>query len=413
MPEPMFDPILDIQQALEFVARHIKSVFAVMTGAWDGLAILAVLMAGAIWYGFHRRYEHLLSSKDTIIANKNSEIQNKDASIEALGHRRELLEDQLKDAIRTRDEQVVRLGALAEFKPEELKREIEILREQLDERKEREWPLPTPEQEKHLISLWGRNDTHEVGERLISITRNDLPDIVYLTDKLVILFREAGWELQHEPGRAYGIIQPGIHVRAPVKHQGADLIASALADIFGDDAVNRVNLDSPLPPVFDRSFSVQLAIGRKPTPQDQIAALKQQMISASMELDRRKWREVTPEQERLFGEAVARSNTAIYSISIKCHSQMDPEAVNYWKELIDLFRRHGSQSGGSFDSPYAEFDPPNLVLVVQDPQNLTGFAQRIDSLLRAAQIDFTVMSDGSQRNESGWCYLRVGKKSSN
>ncbi len=333
MPEPMFDPILDIQQALEFVARHIKSVFAVMTGAWDGLAILAVLMAGAIWYGFHRRYEHLLSSKDTIIANKNSEIQNKDASIEALGHRRELLEDQLKDAIRTRDEQVVRLGALAEFKPEELKREIEILREQLDERKEREWPLPTPEQEKHLISLWGRNDTHEVGERLISITRNDLPDIVYLTDKLVILFREAGWELQHEPGRAYGIIQPGIHVRAPVKHQGADLIASALADIFGDDAVNRVNLDSPLPPVFDRSFSVQLAIGRKPTPQDQIAALKQQMISASMELDRRKWREVTPEQERLFGEAVARSNTAIYSISIKCHSQMDPEAVNYWKEL--------------------------------------------------------------------------------
>ena len=140
------------------------------------------------------------------------------------------------------------------------------LEAELAERKAREWPRLTPKQKQRLTSLLQRTNEHEAGERQITITRNDLPDIVCLVDDLTDVFIAAGWELSEEPDRAWKMIRPGLHVRAPFGHTNADLLASGLSEIFGDQGVTREIIGSPLPTFFNRAFVVQLAVGRRPGP---------------------------------------------------------------------------------------------------------------------------------------------------
>jgi hypothetical protein len=161
-----------------------------------------------------------------------------------------------------------KLDAIAAASSPQIKEEVDAVRSELvvelAERKAREWPRLTPEQKNRLSILLRRTPEHEVGERRIVITRNELPDIVYFANDLAEVFKTAGWELQHEPDRAWKLITPGIHVRGPNGHPGADLLVSSLSEILGTESVMREIVGSPLPQFFDRAFTVQMAVGRNP-----------------------------------------------------------------------------------------------------------------------------------------------------
>ncbi|MGA8792669.1 hypothetical protein [Candidatus Binatus sp.] len=122
-------------------------------------------------------------------------------------------------------------------------------------------------------------------------------------------------------------------------------------------------------------------------------------------------RTITPEQRQLFAAMVKRLSLQDKSVHIK-GSKHDGEMQDYWHTLVELFRANGMVTGGQIeDSP--SYDPRGLVLVVQEPQvdRLIGHAKTIFELLRSAQIPFELGYDGRPRQQEGWCYLYVGRRS--
>jgi hypothetical protein len=159
-----------------------------------------------------------------------------------------------------------KLDEIAAASSPQVKEEVKTVKSELEielaERKAYEWPRLTPEQKQRLTVLLQRTSEHDMGQSHISITRNDLPDIVhFVDDDLVEVFRAAGWKL---PRVAWGMISPGMHVRAPLRHPNADLLATAFSEIIGKEAVEREIIAPQLPAFFNRGFVVGLAIGRRP-----------------------------------------------------------------------------------------------------------------------------------------------------
>lgn len=79
--------------------------------------------------------------------------------------------------------------------------------------------------------------------------------------QLVSIFQQAGWQ-HSELGddHLWADMPPGISVRGPKHHKGADFLARQFRLIFGSPLVSRVELlDLPADP-----FVIQISIGKKP-----------------------------------------------------------------------------------------------------------------------------------------------------
>jgi hypothetical protein len=128
-----------------------------------------------------------------------------------------------------------------------------------------EWSLPTPRQRSACTSLIGRTGKEEFGERRVRFSREPVENSIKITDELVLIFREAGFDASdadiHE---AEGIIRSGIWIDAPEGHPSVEPIIRGLTMIFGEFDVHHRPVANRIHPYLDRATTISILIGRKP-----------------------------------------------------------------------------------------------------------------------------------------------------
>jgi hypothetical protein len=141
-------------------------------------------------------------------------------------------------------------------------------REYLNEKRlrlRREWSRPTAKQSARCISIIGRTGQEEFGERKVRFLRDPLPDCIYVTDELELIFREAGYEVSNaDIGEDKTVIRPGIWIQSPEGHPGLKVTMRGLAEIFGEFNVHHRSVSRVLPAVLDKAMTLFILIGRKP-----------------------------------------------------------------------------------------------------------------------------------------------------
>jgi hypothetical protein len=260
------DNTLDIQQAAEFVVRHFKEEWAMITGAPVTLVTVAAVLAVVIWYVNKWRHSHLIGAKDAIIESKN-------AAIEAIKERYQLKDDRLQDTLKelakrtqTSTAEPEQIVAAANTKIDELSTGIEaaaskiaslesVLKAIQDRQNSTTWQvLPQP------LRLQLVKELERIGAHSLFIEHNANPDCQALAIDLDTTFSIAGWYLlQTRPSTA--AIANGITIlakKAPDEgfHKVAEDLRQVFSNIFPDQGIN---VEYRLPANSDSDFIIRIS----------------------------------------------------------------------------------------------------------------------------------------------------------
>jgi hypothetical protein len=183
----MVDPIVDLKDAAEFVANHFAAMWAVISGAWDGLILVLALMAIVMWVAFRKYFAHQVSSKNSIIVSK-------DAVIETLDQRNKLKDDQLKELAQ-------RVGTNPKESPEKIIAAAMAKIDSLDRRVAQIaryeaifWLPLTGIQKAALTAQFGK-----MGKHSVQVTCTNDRDCVELAHDVKDCFTDAGWNVANYP----------------------------------------------------------------------------------------------------------------------------------------------------------------------------------------------------------------------
>jgi hypothetical protein len=143
-----------------------------------------------------------------------------------------------------------------------------------------------------------------------------------------------------------------------------------------------------------------------------IAVANTEIAELRTELASLRWRTLTPEQRKRFGDAIPKDRTRLQLWRVFC-VPIDAEAQSYAKQLLYLFWESGIYLSDpdyyNSDAGLSRFDKYGCAILVKEI-NLVD-AQILKSAFDSAGIDCTITSEGFASNANdNFLAVRVGPK---